>query len=157
MEKEEEYRKLLEICPPHDTKEFIEFVKKYNPVVTENQYWVVIENFKHHSATTPFYTVFPVHYTEEWGDLSEAEMVALRDIFAKYPDWYKFQNVQEVRSVKRIHLHMLRDHTEYIKLLSKLVYGEEIIELFEELKIRRPNLYQGIIAGLQRDREKDAI
>lgn len=157
MDKEEDYQKLLELVPPHDSIEFIEFLKKYNPVVLENKYWLVIENYKHHTATTPFYTAFPLHYAETWGDLSEAELASLRDIFEKYSDWYKFQNVTEVRSIQRIHVHLLRNHDEYIKLLCKQVYGEEIIELFEELKVRRPNLYQGIIAGLQRDREEASV
>ena len=157
MDKEEDYKKLLEIAPPHNSSEFIEFLRKYNPVVMETKYWIVIENFKHHTTTTPHYTVFPLSHAEEWGDLSGDELSDLRDIFDKYNSWYKIQNEDAERTVSRLHIHLIKNYDEYVKKIAGLIYGEEIIQLFEELKVRRPNLYQGIIAGLQRDSEKTSV
>ena len=49
---------LLKNAPPHDSPEFIEYLRKNNPVVYEDSSWLVIENCKYHHPDLVWYTAF---------------------------------------------------------------------------------------------------
>lgn len=52
------YEELLANAPAHDSPEFLEYLRANNPVVRETKCWLIIENFKYHSAERPWHTAF---------------------------------------------------------------------------------------------------
>ena len=41
------YQELLKNAPPHDTDEFLQYLREHNKVIAENTNWLVIENCKY--------------------------------------------------------------------------------------------------------------
>lgn len=87
---------LLDGAPAHETPEFIEYLRKNNPVVFENESWIVIENCKYHKPDRPWLTAFAkAPYTIPTLDALEA-----------WRDWeWKKKSVREA-TIKRFHIHM---------------------------------------------------
>ncbi len=57
---EESYQELLKNAPPHESEEFIAYLKKHNKVITQTRDWLIIENVKHNTIHRPWYTAFPL-------------------------------------------------------------------------------------------------
>lgn len=92
---------LLEKAPKdHLSDEFLEFLRKNNKVVWEDEYWLIIENCKYHSKEKPWLTAF-----------SKNEVVpfhALSIFFRKYADWEWLKKAANKQTVKRFHIHLIR-------------------------------------------------
>jgi hypothetical protein len=70
------YEALLKRAPAQDTPEFIQFLRDNNVVVLENKNWLVIENFKYHSASHPWHTAFHKQGRTDF-----------RPLFRRYWEW----------------------------------------------------------------------
>lgn len=87
---------LLDGAPEHQTPEFIEYLRVNNPVIFENESWIVIENCKYHKPDRPWLTAFAkAPYT-----------IPSFDTLEQWMDWeWKKKSVKEA-TIKRFHIHM---------------------------------------------------
>lgn len=60
-----DYKTLLENAPAQDSDAFIEYLRQHNPVVFENDQWIVIENAKRVGWLTAFWKTSKTH---DWYD-----------------------------------------------------------------------------------------
>lgn len=49
---------LLENAPPHDTPEFLTYLRDKNPVVYEDEFFLIVKNCKYHTEKRAWYTAF---------------------------------------------------------------------------------------------------
>jgi hypothetical protein len=101
------YEELLKKAPAHGSKRFLEFLKQNNKVVFDNDQWLVIENFKYHTAHHPWYTAF-------WkGDPKDPDQAWYHDvdILWYHNDWGHWEWVKksaDKQTIKRFHIHLHR-------------------------------------------------
>lgn len=89
------YETLLKNAPPHDSPKFIDYLRANNVVVLENDWWLVIENFKYHHKGQPWYTAFA-----KW------ENPNFSSLFERWADWTWLKKPAEEQTVKRFHIHI---------------------------------------------------
>lgn len=110
------YKKLITKTPKHLQWEFIIFLKANNEVVLDSDYWLVVQNIKHHTSQVNWYTAFTKEPVSKFSNLSTDclvdEQKIVQDLFIE--DWFKFENDKRFRSVKRFHKH----YTDDIEALS---------------------------------------
>jgi hypothetical protein len=91
------YEELLNNAPQdHCSDEFLEYLRNYNKVVQESDIWLVIENFKYHSAERPWYTAF----------LKQSGHPVEHEIGEWFPDMEIIIKPKSKRSVNRFHVHL---------------------------------------------------
>lgn len=104
----EQYEGILNVAPPdHNSEEFLCFLRDNNVVVLETPEWLVIENVKYHKPELPWYTAF---YK---GDDKVIDY-KLQLLQYEFPEYRYMINSVFARSVKRLHIHLLRVDKEYI-------------------------------------------
>jgi hypothetical protein len=86
---------LLENAPPHDSKEFIDYLRTNNVVVFENATWIIIENCKYHTEDTPWHTAF-----------HKIGPIVFPNYFKRYNDWTWLKKPKGKRTVERFHFHL---------------------------------------------------
>jgi len=96
--KKEEYEILLNEAPPHDSPEFIDFLRENNVVVFENEFWIVIENCKYKGWHTAF-----------WKE-RRANDHALSQLLWKYNDWEWLKKDKDRQTINRFHVHFYRSN-----------------------------------------------
>lgn len=111
----EEYKERLKVCPPHDSSEFIDYLRDNNVVRLEGIEYIIIENFKYHSKENPCHTLF-IKSTKEPILLSDIPVEA---IFL-YKDWEMVRWKKEDRSIDRFHIHFFKNGIPKEILESKL-------------------------------------
>lgn len=108
-----EYLQRLKECPPYDTYKFLDYLKKKNKVIGENQSWLLIENCKYHSKTSGYYTAFfkpntkykkvtpNMLFPSEWNDLWR--------LYQKHSDGWEIRiKAESDRSIRtRFHVHFV--------------------------------------------------
>lgn len=113
------YKQVLKLAPPHDSMTFIDFLRDKNNIVYESECWILIENIKYHVTDHPHYTLFPKEYAREWADLTSYEVKEFRMIMNKYDGWFKYENTKEKKTIDRLHFHVVRDYTYWLKMMYK--------------------------------------
>ncbi len=92
---------LLEKAPPHDSPEFLDYLRENNKVVSENKHWLIIENCKYHKAEAPWLTAFHVGY-DHWTDC----VLYLND----YIDWKWIKKAKSEQTIPgRFHIHLVKE------------------------------------------------
>lgn len=92
------YNDLLGKMPPHESPEFITFIRNNNRLVFEDDIWIVIENFKYNRIRRPWYVAFAK--TQNYNAF-------ILDV--KYGDWKWIKNPPDIRTINRFHFHIYRD------------------------------------------------
>ncbi len=92
---------LLKNAPPHDSPEFIEYLRKNNPVIFENDHWIIIENCKYHTAFRPWLTAFHIGH-DHWTD-------CVYWLVHDYEDWEWLKKDKSRQTVERFHVHLYRN------------------------------------------------
>lgn len=85
------YEELLQNAPPHNTLEFLQYLRDHNEVLFENIDWLVIKNFKYGWPTA-------------FAKCTLVELEPLLELYGKY-EW-KVKPADE-RTVTRFHIHIL--------------------------------------------------
>lgn len=93
----EEYFELLKTTPDHNSEDFLDFLKKHNKIVWENQRWLIIENCKYEGWRTAF-SKDPEFATKN-----------LHEILDQYPEceWHK-KHINK-QTIKRFHIHLISE------------------------------------------------
>ena len=78
------YVKLLEKAPPHDSPDFIVFVKDNFPFVYQNDFWLVVEHPVYHTELNPLYYAFHKEKNCEWWDNAPALMTKMKGDWESY-------------------------------------------------------------------------
>lgn len=91
------YQELLNNAPPHDSQEFLEYLREHNVVIENGNHWLIIENFKYHTPEKPWYTAFHVGH-DHWSDCIHH--------LQPYKDWEWLKKSTDKQTVKRFHLHI---------------------------------------------------
>lgn len=112
-----DYDKLLQICPPHDSDSFIEFLRAKNPVTFEDEEWIVVENYKYHSKSTLHYTAFVKRFVQYPHELDVKQNDSLTQITRKYKGWFIYVNPDEQRSVYRLHYHFVKNYENWVNIM----------------------------------------
>lgn len=92
---------LLEKAPSHNSPEFINFLRKNNVVVWENNWWIVIENCKYHTSEKPWYTAFYKYVSIEWNDLRHL-------LTGEFAEWEWLKKAKSKQTVRRFHIHLIK-------------------------------------------------
>lgn len=97
-----DYDTLLKNAPSHDSEEFLEYLKRNNPVEFESKDWLIIRNFKYSKPDRLWLTAFykPVLFTPDW-------MKALNTLMYRYNYWTWLRKPIDKQSVKRFHIHLI--------------------------------------------------
>lgn len=93
---------LLQNAPPHDSDEFLDYLRANNVVVYENDVWLIIENCKYHTPEVPWHTAFfkPIG---EHGAIPAMSLLS----FA-YWDWEWLKKAKVKQTVpSRFHIHLI--------------------------------------------------
>jgi hypothetical protein len=90
---------LLKKAPPHNTPEFIDFLRENNVVVQEDNHWIVIENCKYHTKEKPWLTAFHKGH-DHWTDCIHHLM--------DYIDWEWLKKAKSKQTVERFHIHLIQ-------------------------------------------------
>ena len=90
---------LLKNAPPHETPEFLEYLRANNVVVQENDVWLIIENCKYHKPEQMWLTAF-----HKYPDSPSDTAFALLLLNYNQLEWKK--KAAKDQSVKRFHIHM---------------------------------------------------
>lgn len=109
------YEKLLADAPQdHLSNEFLEYLKRFNRIVWENDQWLVIENFKYHTPDDNWYTAF--HKPKEKGDRFYSNAVTsmwddldILDSKFRQMGFDLLIKASERQSVRRAHVHLIRN------------------------------------------------
>lgn len=96
---------LLEKAPPHDSPEFIDFLRQNNKVVYENNEWLVIENCKYHKPEAPWYTAF---YKGEQGDTHAVMNIWTLWFGGDFDGWEWRKKRSSDQTIKRFHIHLIK-------------------------------------------------
>lgn len=86
---------LLENAPPHDSPEFLSYLRKNNRVLYEDKHWIVIENCKYHKWNSPWLTAF----------LKEG-VPNVAPLMKKFGTMEWKKKAEKKQTVKRFHIHM---------------------------------------------------
>jgi hypothetical protein len=89
---------LLIDAPDHFSEGFIDFLRARNPVVFENDTWIIIENCKYHTPEQPWLTAF-AKSTKNFPDL---------ETLSPWSDWEWQKKAMEKQTVKRFHIHIYK-------------------------------------------------
>lgn len=92
---------LLLNAPPHESPEFITYLREHNVVLFEDDDWILIENCKYHKPDRPWYTAF----TKQ----NPPPMQALFDIIQgiELQSWTWLKKAAEKQTVpQRFHIHI---------------------------------------------------
>lgn len=89
-------------APLQDAPEFIDFLREKNPVVFENDQWIVIENYKYHEDFAPWLTAF-------WKGSDDHEWYDDLDILWHHEDWREWGWLKKSGVPGRFHLHLIRE------------------------------------------------
>lgn len=87
---------LLGDAPDHFSEDFIVYLRKHNPVVFEDDDWIVIENCKYHTPERMWLTAFAKR------PLDQTRFTVLHDKFGAL-EWLK--KAADSQTVKRFHVH----------------------------------------------------
>lgn len=87
---------LLGGAPDHFSPLFINYLREHNPVVFEDDDWIVIENCKYHTKDKPWLTAFVKK------PLAQINLQVLHDKFGAW-EWKKKAAIMQ--TVKRFHIH----------------------------------------------------
>jgi hypothetical protein len=94
---------LLEKSPPHDSPEFIDYLRENNVVIFENDAWIIIENCKYHTPNNPWHTAFSkFNYT------ISINSFFLNPLPSEYDDWEWLKKAKSKQTVKRFHIHLIQ-------------------------------------------------
>jgi len=104
------YEELLKNAPPHDTPEFIDYLREQNRVVFETNEWLVIENFKYHTPQRPWYTAFWKGCGFCKGEGCCAWWNALDELHYHddWKDWEWLKKTADKQTIKRFHIHIYK-------------------------------------------------
>ena len=97
---------LLEKAPPHDSLEFVDYLREHNKVLEENSDWIVIENCKYHTEKTPWYTAFLKGDSQYLGWQNLGLLWAMLPAEMQYWNWLK--KSADKQTVKRFHVHIYK-------------------------------------------------
>lgn len=86
------YEEILIKAPPHDTPEFLQYLRDHNKVVGESPDWLVIENCKYHTNDKPWHTAF-----------AKLQYPYFHYLNLHYLDWAW---VKKPGIAKRLHIHL---------------------------------------------------
>jgi hypothetical protein len=89
---------LLRDAPDHFSEGFIDFLRARNPVVFEDDSWIIIENCKYHTPEQPWLTAF-AKSTKNFPDL---------ETLSPWSDWEWQKKAMEKQTVKRFHIHIYK-------------------------------------------------
>lgn len=103
------YQQLLSKMPVHDSPEFIDWIRINNPVVYENEHWIVIENFKYHFLSRPWLVAF-----------AKTDKLEMTDLLRVYGDWGLLKNLPKDMTINRVHFHIYRDSNLVLSLIFPL-------------------------------------
>lgn len=86
----------------------ISYLRDNNIVVFENEFWLVIENMKFHKKEFPWHTAFIKKDIGHFYAISKLQTLPRR-----YKDWEWMINHPNKKSVKRFHVHLLKNPLEF--------------------------------------------
>lgn len=90
---------LLEKAPPHNSPEFIDYLRENNRVVHESPVWIIIENCKYHTEENPWLTAFAkIPDWHQYIDLLDCE----------YKDYEWLKKAKSKQTVDRFHIHLIK-------------------------------------------------
>lgn len=98
----DEYKQLMLNAPPHDSDEFVQFLRDNNTVRLETPEWIVVENFKYHTKEREWLTAFDLK-----PNMTLESKILLLEI--EYPNHTFIQHSLRTRTVTRRHLHLIKD------------------------------------------------
>lgn len=93
---------LLKNAPPHDSPDFIDYLRDNNVVVEETSAWILIENCKYHTKKKPWLTLFAKEKVDG------ANWIELKDWLKDYADWEWLKKKKEIQTVERFHIHLIK-------------------------------------------------
>jgi len=96
-----EYSELLKNAPEHTSEAFLEYLRRFNKIVSESDEWLVIENFKYHTAEKPWYTAF--------AKSMEVRHEMIEELGEEFRECDLLIKSASRRSVRRFHVHLIRD------------------------------------------------
>lgn len=106
----EEVYPLLQNAPPHDSPEFIEYIRKNNVVVSDFDDWIVIQNCKYYREDRPWLTAF-----YRWDDGSNCGVwwkhEKIEYLLKEYEDWEWLKKSPDRQTVQRFHIHFYKPQT----------------------------------------------
>ena len=95
------YKKLLAEAPPHDSDEFLDYLRENNKVILQLRNWLIIENCKYNREDRRWWTAFQKRKTEERD---------FNDLHFCVPDgWNVMVKPQHKQTVQRFHVHIYQD------------------------------------------------
>lgn len=100
------YQQLLNKMPDHQSPGFIDWLRANNPVVYENEHWLVIENFKYHFLSSPWLVAF-----------AKTQQLEMTDLLTVYKDWGFLKNLPKDITVNRVHFHIYRQSNLVLSLI----------------------------------------
>lgn len=97
-----EYQEFLAKAPAHNSPEFLDFLRENNPVVFEDAFWIVVENYKYHTRANPWYTAFikDVEAPVPW--------MSAHTLYhhAGWEHWNWLRKAADKRTIDRFHIHI---------------------------------------------------
>lgn len=86
----------------HFSKEFITFLYENNPVIYEDEAWLVIANCKYNKPNAPWLTAF---YKLAPKDPWQNHLKSLIEIWG---DWEWIKKAASQQTIKRFHIHLIK-------------------------------------------------
>jgi hypothetical protein len=103
---EDKYKDFLKTAPQdHFSDEFLEFLRKYNEVDWEGEYWLVIKNIKYGDA---WLTAFYKRWRTDIDSNTQAGIAQMFDLLDRYRDREWMIKAPHKRSVKLFHVHLIK-------------------------------------------------
>lgn len=96
-----EYEELLKNAPEHTSEAFLEYLRRFNKIVFENEEWLVIENFKYHTPEKPWYTAF--------AKSMETDPAMIESLGEEFGECDLLIKSGRRRSVRRFHVHLIKN------------------------------------------------
>ncbi len=98
------YEELLANAPPHDSSEFIDYLREHNRVIHEDPYFILIANCKYDTPEKRWFTLFWKPPEEHLKSMQF--VVGLASNLSKYPDHQWLKKPSSEQTVKRFHMHI---------------------------------------------------
>ncbi len=100
------YSLLDEAPKDHNSEGFLDFLRANNNVVEDSDHWLVIENCKYHSPSSPWYTAFWKHTPDMM--ISIQFDMSLVNMLNRYNSWEWLKKAASKQTVKRFHIHLIK-------------------------------------------------
>jgi len=98
------YEELLAAAPAHETPEFLEYLRKNNKVVHEDEDWLVIENAKYHTPDRAWFTAFVKDgfWGNDW-------MIDIKSLILHFGGLTWKKKSPKDQTVRRPHVHLYEE------------------------------------------------